>query len=68
MFKSGNTLAADVEIPMSRIEFKRWRQFNGWTKSQAAKQLGLDLESVDQFETVGKIPEYIENIVRHQNG
>ena len=62
MFKANNTLAADTEIPMSRLEFKRWRQYRGWTKSQAARQLGLDTDEIAKLETRGGIPKYIENI------
>jgi DNA-binding XRE family transcriptional regulator len=64
MFNPGNTLASNTEIPMSRIEFKRWRQFNGWTRSQAARQLGLDRATIEAYEIQGNIPKPIQQICR----
>ena len=65
MFKPGNISAENIEIHMTRIEFKRWRQLHGWSRSQTARQLGLDRKTVCQYEIKGGIPDYIETICKH---
>lgn len=64
MFKSGNTLAQDVHIPMMPTEFRFFRRYMGWSKRTAARQLGVSVDDVKAFETKGSIPEHIEQVVK----
>ena len=64
MFKAGNTLAQDANIPMMPTEFRFFRHYMGWSKRTAARQLGVSVRQVSNFETKGPIPDYIEQVIK----
>ena len=65
--KGVNRHVKPIEYRMTATEFKHWRQLHGWTQSQAARQLALDLSDIVRYETIGKIPKDIEVIIEKIN-